>query len=583
MLTTKRVTGWFAFSIALGLMAPLTAQALPSFPGAEGFGAVATGGRGGKVIKVTTLASSGPGSLAAALATPGPRIIVFAVSGVIVGDQTVLYGDVTLAGQTAPGAGITLAGRLFGDYDSAVGNIIVRHVRVRPKYDGSAGNQFDAVQFSLNKKVMLDHLSVSWGVDENIDLYEAEDVTVQHSTIEESATSGHPEGVHNYGLINGPDGARAAIHHNLFAHHKNRCPALANGPAEVRNNVVYNVRHGFVHHNPASGHFNIVGNTYIQGPNDNLYPFYFDDENGGTSGTLKYFLADNAIDDPGDLVGVVENPWLSPPAHPTFADLFMDASYRTATEFDFTKEVAGYQAIETHSSQAARALVLAQAGAFPRDAVTKRIVGEVMSRTGAWGVHAPSNLLEGLTPASPPADSDGDGMADAWESMRGLDATNGADHTKAMPSGYTAIEEYINGLADALIGVEPEPTTSSSGSGSGSSSSSGATTTTSGAGGGVTTTTTTSGAGGAGGDPSTTGATTTGMSGSGGGDAATSGSSSSSGATSGVTTSGGDDATSSVGESGGCSLDPAPSRRAGLVPLALAALGLFSTRRARRR
>ena len=125
-----------------------------------------------------------------------------------------------------------------------------------------------------------------------------------------SGTSGHPEGQHNYGLISGPSGTRVSVHHNLFAHHRNRCPAIANGPSEVINNVVYNVRHGFVHHNPASGQFNIVGNHYIDGSNDTLIPFYFDDENNGSASDLGYYLADNLIDDPASSCdGVVDNPW----------------------------------------------------------------------------------------------------------------------------------------------------------------------------------------------------------------------------------------------------------------------------------
>jgi pectate lyase len=221
-----------AVVIAALSLAPGVVAALPAFPGAEGFGAIATGGRGGSVIKVTTLNATGPGSLQEAIDAPGPRIIVFDVSGVIDGDITITHGDVTIAGQTAPGGGVTIKGRLLGEYDASVQNMILRFLRVRPVYDGSAGDQFDAAQLSLNSRVILDHMSIAWGVDETVDLYEADDVTVQWSTIEESATQGHPEGEHNYGLINGPDGHRIAVHHNLFVHHKNRNPAIANGPAE---------------------------------------------------------------------------------------------------------------------------------------------------------------------------------------------------------------------------------------------------------------------------------------------------------------------------------------------------------------
>jgi len=147
--------------------------------------APAAGGRGGAVIKVTTLAESGPGSLAEALALPGPRIIVFAVSGIIdLGDPNtddvfdesdssnvlvIAEGDVTIAGESAPGAGITIRGRLYATYDEGVGNIIVRHLRVRPPAwpgAGDGGEQYDALRFSVNSQVLVDHVSVSGGVDE---------------------------------------------------------------------------------------------------------------------------------------------------------------------------------------------------------------------------------------------------------------------------------------------------------------------------------------------------------------------------------------------------------------------------------
>lgn len=451
------------------LGASKASHALPSFPGAEGFGAGATGGRMGQVIKVTTLDATGPGSLQEALDTQGPRIIVFTVSGVIEGDITITHGDVTIAGQTAPGAGITIAGRLFAAYEADVTNMIVRFLRVRPVYSGGPGEQFDAAQLSLNENFILDHMTISWGVDETVDLYSASDVTIQWSTIEESATAGHPEGEHNYGLINGPDGYGISVHHNLFVHHKNRNPAIANGPAEVLNNVVYNVRHGFVHHNPASGPFNIVGNVYIQGPNDDLIPFFFDDENGYTDPGLSYFLADNYVDDPGDFVGVVDNPWSQPHQHESFAYLGPDESFRAEALHDFGGSTAGYVPVTTQASSAVLALVREKAGAFPRDVVTLRVLDELDSRGGSWGVEQPSDLLDGLTPGQYPADADDDGMPDAWETEHGLDPNDGTDHVTVMPSGYSAIEDYINGLADELSGGIPSGGSGSGASGSGGS------------------------------------------------------------------------------------------------------------------
>ncbi len=416
-----------------------------AFPGAQGFGAFATGGRGGRVIKVTTLQARGSGSLQEALSQNEARIIVFDVSGVIRGDFDIEYGNVTIAGQTAPGAGITIEGRLSGAYEFGVDNMIIRHLRVRPVYDGSAGEQFDAMQFSRNSRIILDHVSASFGVDETIDLYESNDVTVQWSTIESSAEEGHPEGQHNYGLINGPDGRRVSIHHNLFAHHKNRSPAIANGPAEVRNNVMYNVRHGFIHHNPASGAFNIIGNYFKKGGDDVLIPFYFDDEDNFAAADLEYYLADNFIDDPGgSCEGSVDNPWSQ-----CNQDLLAPESLRVESEVDLTGQY--WAPVTTESSTDAYESVLAGAGAFPRDLVTRQSVEQTRNRTGTWGSYPLPVPLVGLTPGAAATDADNDGIADEWEAANGLSSSEASDNQKEMPSGYPAIEEYINELADQLV------------------------------------------------------------------------------------------------------------------------------------
>lgn len=438
-------------------LAPGAAQAFPGFPGAQGFGGGVTGGRGGEIIKVTTLAESGPGSLREALETPGPRTIVFAVSGVIdlgepnpddvfdEGDTsnvlTITEGDVTIAGESAPGAGITIRGRLYAAYDEGVGNIIVRHIRVRPSaWNGpdDDGEQYDALRFSLNSQVLVDHVSVSGGVDENVDIYEGSDVSFQWSIVAEGATEGHPEGEHNYGLLN--YGGRISVHHTLFAHNKNRDPALALGPAESINNTAYDVRHGFVNHNDASGEMNLVGNTFIQGPEDSLIPFFFD---GGEN--VSYWLADNAVDDPGDYVGVIDDPW----SDPYFADV-IGASEAVRADAPFAFGGGLYEAVTIDPSGEAHAAVVACAGAFPRDVVDARILEELANREGSWGAKYPDDLLAGLTPTPPAIDADDDGMPDEWELANGLDPSDGSDHAAVQASGYTAIETFLHGLASEI-------------------------------------------------------------------------------------------------------------------------------------
>ncbi len=442
------------------------AQAAPelvAFPGAEGFGAGATGGRGGDVVFVDTLEPFGPGSLGDALDPEDcrPRIVVFRVGGVIEvpgkHDLELTCGDLTIAGQTAPG-GITLNGRIDGYDADPAGNIIIRHLRLRPPplsdEDGAEddlGQIYDALQLSNNPNMILDHVSVAWGSDETLDVFEfASDVTIQWSTIEESNLEGQPDGPHNYGLIAGPDSPRVSIHHVLFAHHRSRCPALATGPAEFVNSVVYDCEDGFVHHNPAEGEFHIAGNTFIHGPShENFTPLYFDDEEPGDT---TYWLYQNDIRAPGQVEGVVDDIADTPLAENAFAGADPDQVIATGT--DFATESEQYIPISMQSPEDAYDAVLAGAGAFPRDAITTRTVQDVVDGTGEWGAHEPADLADGLSSGDQPADEDDDGMADDWEAANGLDP-GAADDDTVMESGYTAVEQYVNELSDELVGAPP--------------------------------------------------------------------------------------------------------------------------------
>jgi hypothetical protein len=161
--------------------------------------------------------------------------------------------------------------------------------------------------------------------------------------------------------------------------------------------------------------------------------------------------------------------------HPSFENLFAPETLRSETEFDFAPGFPDYVRVTTQSSTDALALVLEKAGGLPHDVVTRRVLEELAARGGDWGMHEPADLMEGLTPGEPPADADNDGMADAWETTNGLDPSNGADHSVVRPSGYTAIEEYINGLADELSGGVPGTGGSGAGGGTASSGSGGVT------------------------------------------------------------------------------------------------------------
>lgn len=453
----------------LTLTAPAFAGGLPAFPGAEGFGAAAAGGRGGQVLKVTTLAASGAGSLQWALDQAGPRIIVFDVSGVIEGDVHVPHGDVTIAGQSAPGAGITILGHLTTDFGSAFGNIVIRHLRVRPPDPDAEWppDQHDAIQLSTNHTILLDHVDASHGADEIIDFWGgASNITVQWSAITYPIYDPASGWDHNKGILNHRPcldsgdcdagdlmGGRISIHHNLFVHARNRTPALSVGPADVVGNVTHNGREGFVHHNVAEGEFNLIGNTYLEGPSISLAPFWFDPENPSPPIPTEYWVWNNRVEDPGDFVGRVDNPFTTPGFGDeyTFHCCGIEAGqFNISGEYDFSSH-PGYVPISREDPAVALDRVLDRAGAWPRDVVTRWAVEDTRNRAGAWDNRRPADWLEGLTPGTPPADADGDGMADSWELDHGLDPTNGGDHSTVLPSGYTAIEEYLNELAERLI------------------------------------------------------------------------------------------------------------------------------------
>lgn len=406
---------------------------LPAFPGAQGFGAETIGGRGGRVIKVTNLNASGPGSLQEACDAKGPRIVVFDVSGVIKGDIVISEPFVTIAGQTAPGAGITIVGSLNTPYrpPQPQHDIVVRFLRIR--HPAGRKHLGDPLQFSSVSRAVLDHLSLSWAEDETIDLYaKATDITVQWCSLEESTDV---LGLHlNQGIIIGPTSYRVSVHHNIFAHHARRSPAACRGPVDFRNNVIYNFAHGFVHDNEVQDPaFNLVGNYFKRGPSrPSIRPFCFE-------GTVPYHVRDNWVDG----IGVVD-PWQ-----------YGERGFVVWTGGGVRQErETPVPAVETHDPRKAYDLVLSAAGCFPRDLVTRRTVEEIRTATGEWGRREPKDLLEGLKPEAPPADTDGDGMADSWEKEHGLDPADPADSRRVVKSGYTAVEEYCNELAARRIEAE---------------------------------------------------------------------------------------------------------------------------------
>ncbi len=446
-MITMKITSFSAFFCLLLITAGWgsSLDPLPAFPGAEGFGAISVGGRGGRVIKVTKLDANGDGSLRAACEAEGPRIVVFEVGGVIRGDIPIKDSRITIAGQSAPAPGITLEGRLLSrpEPQRRLHDIIVRFIRVRPRPATGVGG--DAVQLPDTERVMLDHLSLSWANDETIDICKASEVSIQWCTIEESDIEGHAKGgFHNFGLISAyPGSGNISIHHNLFAHQSRRSPSLTpyvvGKPGDFRNNIIYNFKEGLTHdgHKPVEA-INLVNNFYLQGADtDRILPFAFHRQG-------RYYLAGNVFQG----VETIEGLKSLKGAAPRWLRIV-----RKGKMLDTPVPVAS---IHTHSAWEAYEKVLELASSFPRDRVTVRTIREVREKGGSWGRHAPAEpcddwYLKGLERSGPQADNDKDGMPDAWEDANGLNKFDETDHTKILAGGYTAIEAYLNEMAAALV------------------------------------------------------------------------------------------------------------------------------------
>ena len=415
-----------------------------AFPGAEGFGQFATGGRGGRVVKVTTLDDDGPGSLRAALRMDEPRTIVFDVSGVIELEREIVLnnGHVTIAGQSAPGDGITLKNHgLVIKADE----VIIRYIRSRP--GSGAGVETDAISVSAGHNVIIDHCSTSWATDETLTvspsdkngLRSIDKVTVQWSIISESLNdSVHSKGKHGYGsLVRGSAGARYSFHHNLWAHHQARMPRPGNyveaktdpeGPLfDFRNNVFYNwggASSGYNADTVSRSRYNFVNNWYQRGP-DSTKSLAYDE--GNPLAALHF--SGNAMNGemPADQWSLVR-----------FAD----------GRVDDTPQPFPAAPVETQSAEAAYEAVLRHAGAsLVRDEVDRRVIRHVRNGTGG--------LIDDVSDVGgwpeyrgrpPHRDSDGDGMPDAWEMEQGLDPHAPEDgNLDANGDGYTNLEEYLNG------------------------------------------------------------------------------------------------------------------------------------------
>ncbi|HEX5987225.1 MAG TPA: hypothetical protein VFY86_11945 [Nocardioides sp.] len=426
-----------------------------AFPGAEGFGTETPGGRDGAVCAVTSLADSGPGTLRSCVERTGPRYVVFKTGGTISLKSRINVTNpfITIAGQTAPGGGITLrmdptSGTDQGTMQIATHDVVVRYVRFRPGNGGKADDSHDAITIYKAgvKNVVIDHASFSWAVDENVNTYdESNNITISNSIIAEGlSNAGHPDGEHSKGLLAGGVNAHnVSIHHNLFVSNVDRNPQVSGvSVADIRNNVVYNYGKGsgsgvtLISSSKGKPQVNWVGNYYKPGPNSDPSRAEFATYNGDTGATHQWYGDGNMRwtaggDQPariGQSVGRVSTPFAAAP-------------------------------VTTTSAAQAYTDVLANAGAsLVRDDVDQRLVQEV--RSGAGSMKNTAGGYPVLAAGSAPADSDNDGMPNAWESSHGTNP-NVADATgDANGNGYDNIEDWFNSLVSGgATPADPAPTT----------------------------------------------------------------------------------------------------------------------------
>ena len=452
---------------------------LVAFPGAEGFGAYATGGRGGTVIYVTNLNADGPGSLQWAIDQPGTRYILFKVSGLIDAQIHLTHGDVTIAGQTSPG-GITVRGFVTDEtpyQDQAVQapaafaeNWILQDIRLRP---GLTAPGDDGLRLRYTRNAIVDHVSIGNAIDEAIEISYSHDITVQNTIIAETV-GGHAF----YGgvLMNysNPDYGfkldNVSLHHNIFDRIEGRLPegsreslAAANSymNLELSNNLYWDPRF-FVELGQSTG--------VVTDSSGEPYPIYWN-----LNAVNNYFQVGNSFpysmfDDlilrrSGNHLFISGNKMNLYPTRSDYQLFYCCNDYSSVTDPSNSAGLAQkllarnpFPAITYTPTDQLRTYLLNNAGAWPRDPMDRRLLGFVATNTISGAPPDTNPAGDGLLPAyvgSPPAapaDTDSDGMPDTWEIAKGLNPNvANTNATDLSPQGYTDLEVYLQELATSRV------------------------------------------------------------------------------------------------------------------------------------
>ena len=482
--------------IANSQVRPAIANSLPAFPGAEGFGKFTAGGRGGKVVYVTTLADDANGATEGSLRwamkqfPDEPITVCFAVTGEIrlVKDLRINRKNYTIAGQTAPGIGIVITHNKVNCGGSE--NFIIRNIRFRVGNEDAAGsfckeNAFGAENCS---NFIIDHCDFGWSAEENINTFDSHFFTVQYCLVHEGLyTSGHPKGSRGYGCQWG--GSPASYHHNLLAHNNGRSCRFNGARNNDRivyldyiNNVNFNYYGGSngchggentcddkYYNGRNSGHeVNFVNNYYIKGPNTTNTPLFVVADlqrSGATSrGASQWYIHGNIFD---GVPTATEDNWSAVTIKTYTRDQArVDTLIRTKTPYwdcnaDSTEfsglydfDALAYATTSFETAEEAYQTILDTVGVFPRDHVENRIIEE--TRTNSYTYSGSQSKKKGIIDIPSDAegfyayvsvaaetDTDLDGMPDSWEMANGCNP-NIADNNTLHESGYTMLEMYLD-------------------------------------------------------------------------------------------------------------------------------------------